>query len=35
VVQPQWRAERIKLVAVTNKNRMKTAPQVLTARKQG
>jgi tripartite-type tricarboxylate transporter receptor subunit TctC len=35
VVQPQWRAGRIKLIAVTNKNRAKAAPEVPTAREQG
>jgi tripartite-type tricarboxylate transporter receptor subunit TctC len=35
VVQPQWRAGRIKLIAVTNKNRATAAPEVLTAREQG
>jgi tripartite-type tricarboxylate transporter receptor subunit TctC len=35
VVQPQWRAGRIKLIAVTNKNRVKAAPEVPTAREQG
>ncbi len=35
VVQPQWRADRIKLIAVTNKSRVKAAPEVPTAREQG
>ena len=35
IVQPQWRADRIKLIAVTNKNRVKAAPEVPTAREQG
>ena len=35
IVQPQWRAGRIKLIAVTNKNRVKAAPEVPTAREQG
>jgi tripartite-type tricarboxylate transporter receptor subunit TctC len=35
VVQPQWRADRIRLIAVTNKNRVKAAPEVPTAREQG
>jgi tripartite-type tricarboxylate transporter receptor subunit TctC len=35
IVQPQWRAGRIKLIAVTNKNRVKAAPDVPTAREQG
>jgi len=35
IVQPQWRAGRIKLIAVTNKDRVKAAPDVLTAREQG
>jgi tripartite-type tricarboxylate transporter receptor subunit TctC len=35
VVQPQWRADRIKLIAVTNKDRVKAAPEVPTAREQG
>src|SRR6185369_3999000 len=35
VVQPQWRAGRIKLITVTNKNRVKAAPDVPTAREQG
>ena len=35
VVQPQWRAGRIKLIAVTNKNRAKAAPEVPMAREQG
>ena len=35
VVQPQWRAGRIKLITVTNKNRVKAAPEVPTAREQG
>ena len=35
VVQPQWRAGRIKLIAVTNKSRVKAAPEVPTAREQG
>jgi tripartite-type tricarboxylate transporter receptor subunit TctC len=35
VVQPQWHAGRIKLIAVTNKNRVKAAPEVPTAREQG
>src|ERR1700704_1400627 len=35
IVQPQWRADRIKLITVTNKNRVKAAPEVPTAREQG
>jgi tripartite-type tricarboxylate transporter receptor subunit TctC len=35
IVQPQWRAGRIKLIAVTNKTRVKAAPEVPTAREQG
>jgi tripartite-type tricarboxylate transporter receptor subunit TctC len=35
IVQPQWRAGRIKLIAVTNKHRAKAAPEVPTAREQG
>jgi tripartite-type tricarboxylate transporter receptor subunit TctC len=35
IVQPQWRAGRIKLIAVTNKDRVKAAPEVPTAREQG
>src|SRR3954471_5169395 len=35
VVQPQWRADRIKLIAVTNKDRVKAAPEVPTAREEG
>ena len=35
VVQPQWRADRIKLIAVTNKHRVKAAPEVPTVREQG
>jgi tripartite-type tricarboxylate transporter receptor subunit TctC len=35
IVQPQWRADRIKLIAVTNKSRVKAAPEVPTAREQG
>src|SRR6478672_2435124 len=35
IVQPQWRAGRIKLIAVTNKNRAKAAPDVPTAREHG
>ena len=35
IVQPQWRADRIKLIAVTNKSRVKAAPDVPTAREQG
>jgi tripartite-type tricarboxylate transporter receptor subunit TctC len=35
VVQPQWRADRIKFIAVTNKARVKAAPDVPTAREQG
>ena len=35
IVQPQWRAGRIKLIAVTNKERAKAAPEVPTAREQG
>ena len=35
VVQPQWGAGRIKLIAVTTKNRVKAAPEVPTAREQG
>ena len=35
IVQPQWRADRIKLIAVTNKNRVKASPEVPTSREQG
>ena len=35
IVQPQWRADRVKLIAITNKNRVKAAPDVPTAREQG
>ena len=35
IVQPQWRAGRIKLIAVTNKERVKAAPEIPTAREQG
>jgi tripartite-type tricarboxylate transporter receptor subunit TctC len=35
IVQPQWRADRIKLIAITNKTRAKSAPDVPTAREQG
>jgi tripartite-type tricarboxylate transporter receptor subunit TctC len=35
VVQPQWGAGRIKLIAMTTKNRVKAAPEVPTAREQG
>jgi tripartite-type tricarboxylate transporter receptor subunit TctC len=35
IVQPQWRADRIKLLAVTTKNRVKAAPAVPTSREQG
>jgi tripartite-type tricarboxylate transporter receptor subunit TctC len=35
IVQPQWRADRIKLIAVTNKSRVKAALEVPTAREQG
>jgi len=35
IVQPQWLAGRIKLIAVTNKSRVKAAPDVPTAREQG
>jgi tripartite-type tricarboxylate transporter receptor subunit TctC len=35
VVQPQWRADRIKLIAITTKDRVKAAPEIATAREQG
>jgi tripartite-type tricarboxylate transporter receptor subunit TctC len=35
IVQPQWRAGRIKLIAVTTKERVKAAPEIPTAREQG
>ena len=35
VVQPQWRADRLKFIAITNKQRAKAAPDVPTAREQG
>ena len=35
VVQPQLRADRIKLIAVTTKDRVKAAPEIPTAREQG
>jgi len=35
VLQPQWRAGRIKLITVTTKTRVKAAPEVPTAREQG
>ena len=35
VIQPQWRAGRIKLVAITNKQRAKAAPDMPTSREQG
>jgi tripartite-type tricarboxylate transporter receptor subunit TctC len=35
IVQPQWRAGRIKLIAITNKTRAKSAPDVATSREQG
>src|SRR3981189_2407116 len=35
IVQPQGRADRIKLIAGPNKNRVKAAPEVPTAREQG
>jgi tripartite-type tricarboxylate transporter receptor subunit TctC len=35
VLQPQWRADRIKLITVTNKSRVTAAPDVPTAREQG
>jgi tripartite-type tricarboxylate transporter receptor subunit TctC len=35
IVQPQWRAGRIKLIAITTKDRLKAAPDVPTAREQG
>jgi tripartite-type tricarboxylate transporter receptor subunit TctC len=35
VVQPQWRADRIKFISVTTKERVKAAPDVPTAREQG
>jgi tripartite-type tricarboxylate transporter receptor subunit TctC len=35
IVQPQWRADRVKLIAITNKNRVKAAPDVQTSREQG
>jgi tripartite-type tricarboxylate transporter receptor subunit TctC len=35
IVQPQWKAGRLKLIAVTNKTRVPAAPDVPTAREQG
>ena len=35
VVQPQWKAGRIKLIVVNNKTRAPAAPDILTAREQG
>jgi tripartite-type tricarboxylate transporter receptor subunit TctC len=35
VVQPQWRADRIKLIAVNTKDRVTVAPGIATAREQG
>src|SRR5262249_29250249 len=35
VVQPQWRAGRIKFITVPTKQRVKAAPDVPTAREQG
>jgi tripartite-type tricarboxylate transporter receptor subunit TctC len=35
IVQPQWRAGRIKLIAVTTKERVTAAPEIPTAREQG
>jgi tripartite-type tricarboxylate transporter receptor subunit TctC len=35
IVQPQWRAGRVKLIAVTNKERATAAPDIPTAREQG
>ncbi len=35
VVQPQWRAGRIKFIAITNKQRAKAAPDIPTSREQG
>jgi tripartite-type tricarboxylate transporter receptor subunit TctC len=35
VVQPQWQAGRIKLIAINNKTRIAAAPEILTAREQG
>src|SRR5581483_3586707 len=35
IVQPQWKAGRIKLIAINNKTRVPAAPDVPTAREQG
>ena len=35
VVQPQWQAGRVKLIAINNKTRAAAAPDILTAREQG
>ncbi len=35
IVQPQWKAGRIKLLAITNKVRAPAAPEIPTAREQG
>jgi tripartite-type tricarboxylate transporter receptor subunit TctC len=35
IVQPQWKAGRIKIIAITNKVRAPAAPDILTAREQG
>ena len=35
IVQPQWKAGRIKLLAITNKIRAPAAPEIPTAREQG
>jgi tripartite-type tricarboxylate transporter receptor subunit TctC len=35
IVQPQWQAKRIKLIAVNNKTRVAAAPDVPTAREAG
>ena len=35
VLQPQWSAGRIKVIAVTNKERVKSSPDIPTAREQG
>jgi tripartite-type tricarboxylate transporter receptor subunit TctC len=35
IVQPQWQAKRIKLIAVNNKTRVAAAPEVPTAREAG
>jgi tripartite-type tricarboxylate transporter receptor subunit TctC len=35
ILQPQWKADRIKLIAVNNKERTDLVPGVPTAREQG